>query len=147
MGLHYHRMMNKEEFTVSHSKIRFPLLIGAMLAAALPAYSQQSSAPPANTPPAAASEATAPAAAPAQTSTPSAAQTTASDSASTKPSDATIKLAKSMGLHAEVHKGATQYCWEDANLGTRFPTKKCVGEDQLSNLVAQRQATQDNMRR
>jgi hypothetical protein len=52
-----------------------------------------------------------------------------------------------MGLHAEVHNGATQYCWEDANLGTRFPTKKCVGEDQLNTLVAQRQATQDNMRR
>jgi hypothetical protein len=127
---------------VSHSKIRFPLLIGAMLAAALPAYSQQSSAPPANTS----------AAAPAQTSTPSAAtpsaaQTTTSDSAPAKPSDATIKIAKSMGLHAEVRKGVTQYCWEDANLGTRFPTKKCVGEDQLSDLVAQRQVTQDNMRR
>jgi hypothetical protein len=52
-----------------------------------------------------------------------------------------------MGLHAEVHNGATQYCWEDANLGTRFPTKKCIGEDQLNDLVAQRQATQDNMRR
>ena len=128
---------------MSHSKIRFPLLIGAMLAAALPAYSQQSSAPPANTSAAAASAATAPA----QTSTPSAAQTTASDSESAKPSDATIKKAKSMGLHAEVHNGATQYCWEDANLGTRFPTKKCVGEDQLNTLVAQRQATQDNMRR
>jgi hypothetical protein len=128
---------------VSHSKIRFPLLIGAMLAAALPAYSQQSSAPPANTSAAAASAATAPA----QTSTPSAAQTTASDSESAKPSDATVKKAKSMGLHAEVHNGATQYCWEDANLGTRFPTKKCVGEDQLNTLVAQRQATQDNMRR
>ena len=128
---------------MSHSKIRFPLLIGAMLAAALPAYSQQSSAPPANTSAAAASAATAPT----QTSTPSAAQTTASDSESAKPSDATVKKAKSMGLHAEVHNGATQYCWEDANLGTRFPTKKCVGEDQLNTLVAQRQATQDNMRR
>ena len=122
---------------MSHSKIRFPLLVGAMLAAALPAYSQQSSAPPANTS----------AAAPAQTSTPSAAQTTTSDSAPAKPSDATIKMAKSMGLHAEVRKGVTQYCWEDANLGTRFPTKKCVGEDQLSDIVAQRQVTQDNMRR
>jgi hypothetical protein len=132
---------------VSHSKIRFPLLIGAMLAGALPAYSQQSNAPPANTPPAAASEATAPAAAPAQTSTPPATQTTASESAAAKPSDATVKLAKSMGLHPEVRKGVTQYCWEDANLGTRFPTKKCVGEDQLTDLVAQRQATQDNMRR
>jgi hypothetical protein len=133
------------------SRIRFPLLIGAMMAAALPAYSQQptSSAPPANTPPpaAAASEATAPAAAPAQTSTPAAAQTTTSDSAPAKPSEATVKKAKAMGLHAEVRKGVTVYCWEDPNIGSRFPTKKCANETQLDDIIQQRQAMQDDMRR
>ena len=136
---------------MSYSKVGFPLLIGAMMAAALPAYSQQpvSSAPPANTPPpAAASEAAAPAtAAPASTSTPAAAQSTASDSASGKPSDETVKKAKSMGLHAEVRKGATVYCWEDSSVGSRFPTKKCVNENQLDDIVQQRQAVQDDMRR
>jgi predicted lipoprotein with Yx(FWY)xxD motif len=139
---------------MSYSRIRFPLLMGAMMAAALPAYSQQSSssAPPANTPPPAAASAatttaTATAAAPAQTSTPAAAQTTASDSAPAKPSEETVKKAKSMGLHAEVRKGVTVYCWEDANTGSRFPTKKCANENQLDDIIQQRQAMQDDMRR
>ena len=136
---------------MSYLRVRFPLLMGSIMAAALPAYSQQStsSAPPANTPPpAAASAATAPAAAaPAQTSTPAAAQTTASDSAPAKPSEATVKKAKSMGLHAEVRKGVTVYCWEDASVGSRFPTKKCANENELDGIVAQRQVVQDDMRR
>jgi hypothetical protein len=100
-----------KEYAMSYSRVRFSLLIGAMMTAVLPAYSQQptSSAPPANTPPpAAASEATAPAAAPAQTATPAAAQTPTSDSA---------------------------------------PTKKCANETQLDDIVLQRQAMQDDMRR
>ena len=136
---------------MNYSRVHFPLLMGAMLATALPVYSQQStsSAPPANTPPpaAAASEATAPAAAPAQTSTPAAAQTTTSDSAPAKPSEATVKKAKAMGLHAEVRKGVTVYCWEDSNTGSRFPTKKCANETQLDDIIQQRQAMQDDMRR
>jgi len=136
---------------MSYSRIRVPLLMGAMMAAALPAYSQQSSssAPPANTPPpaAAAAATTATAAAPAQTSTPAAAQTTASDSAPAKPSEETVKKAKAMGLHAEVRKGVTVYCWEDANTGSRFPTKKCANETQLDDIIQQRQAMQDDMRR
>ena len=134
---------------MSYSKVRFPLLMGAMLAAALPAYSQQpsSSAPPANTPPAAASATPAPAAAPAQTSTPPAAQTTTSDSAPAKPSAETLKKAKSVGMTPEVRKGVTQYCWEDANTGTRFTSKKCVAEDQLDQTIAQREETKEYMRR
>jgi hypothetical protein len=139
-----------KEYAMSYSRVRFSLLIGAMMTAALPAYSQQptSSAPPANTPPpAAASEATAPAAAPAQTATPAAAQTPTSDSAPTKPSAETVRKAKAMGLHAEVRKGVTVYCWEDSNTGSRFPTKKCANETQLDDIVLQRQAMQDDMRR
>ena len=137
---------------MSYSRVRFSLLIGAMMTAALPAYSQQptSSAPPANTPPPAAASAattTATAAAPAQTSTPAAAQTTVSDSAPAKPSEETVKKAKSMGLHAEVRNGVTVYCWEDSNTGSRFPTKKCANETQLDDIVLQRQAMQDDMRR
>ena len=117
--------------------------MGMMLAAALPVYSQQStsSAPPANTPPpAAASEAT-------TTATAAPAQTTASDSAPAKPSEETVKKAKSLGLRPEVSKGVTRYCVEDANTGTRFPTKKCWSEIQLDDAIAQRQAMQDDMRR
>ena len=136
---------------MSYSRVRFPLLWGAMMAAALPAYSQQptSSAPPANMPPPAAVSAattTATAAAPAQTSTPAAAQTTASDSAPAKPSEATVKKAKRLGLHAEVRNGATVYCWKDANIGTRIPTEKCADEDQLDVIIQQREAVVDEMR-
>ena len=114
-----------------------------MMAAALPAYSQQSSssAPPANTPPPAAASATATATATAS------AQTTASDSAPAKPSEETLKKAKSLGLHPEVHNGVTKYCWEDASIGTRFPSKKCASEDQLEEVIAQRQVIKDDMRR
>jgi hypothetical protein len=139
-----------KEYAMSYSRVRFSLLMGAMMTAVLPAYSQQptSSAPPANTPPpAAASEATAPAAAPAQTATPAAAQTPTSDSAPAKPSAETVRKAKAMGLHAEVRKGVTVYCWEDSNTGSRFPTKKCANETQLDDIVLQRQAMQDDMRR
>jgi hypothetical protein len=139
---------------MSYSRVRFPLLLGAMMAAALPAYSQQptSSAPPANTPPPAAASAattttTATAAAPAQTSTPAAAQTTASDSARAKPSEETVKKAKRMGLHAEVRNGVTVYCWKDSNTGSHIPTEKCADEDQLDDIIRQRQAMQDDMRR
>ena len=137
---------------MNYSRIRFPLLMGVMLAAALPVYSQQStsSAPPANTPPPAAASAattTATAAAPTQTSTPAAAQTTASDSAPAKPSEETVKKAKSMGLHAEVRKGVTVYCWEDSSTGSHIQTKKCANENQLDDIIQQRQAMQDDMRR
>jgi hypothetical protein len=134
---------------MSYSRVRLPLLLGAMMAAALPAYSQQptSSAPPANTPPpAAASAATATAAAPAQTSTPAAAQTTASDSAPAKPSEETVKKAKSLGLHAEVRNGVTVYCWKDSNTGSHIPTEKCANENQLDDIIEQRQAVRDEMR-
>jgi hypothetical protein len=137
---------------MSYSRVRLPLLLGAMMAAALPAYSQQptSSAPPANTPPppaaASAATTTATAAAPAQTSTPAAAQTTASDSAPAKPSDEMVKKAKSLGLHGEVRKGVTVYCWKNANTGSLVATEKCVDEDQLDDMIRQRQAVQDEMR-
>jgi hypothetical protein len=63
------------------------------------------------------------------------------------PSADTIKRAKAVGMHPEVHKGVTVYCWEDATIGTRFTTKKCVGEDQLNDILEQREAQQDKMRR
>jgi hypothetical protein len=146
------RLDTTKEYAMNYSRVHFPLLMGAMLATALPVYSQQStsSAPPANTPPPAAASAattTATAAAPAQTSTPAAAQTTVSDSAPAKPSEETVKKAKSMGLHAEVRNGVTVYCWEDSNTGSRFPTKKCANETQLDDIIQQRQAMQDDMRR
>jgi chorismate synthase len=39
------------------------------------------------------------------------------------------------------------YCWEDANIGSPFKTKKCVGESQLDELISQRQAQRDALNR
>ena len=63
------------------------------------------------------------------------------------PSAETLKKAKENGLKPEVRKGATVYCWEDANVGSPFKTKKCVGESQLDDLIAQRQAQRDALNR
>jgi hypothetical protein len=59
------------------------------------------------------------------------------------PSDETLKKAKAAGLHAENRKGTTVYCYEDATIGTRFTTKKCVDGSQLDALIAQRHAVRD----
>jgi hypothetical protein len=46
-----------------------------------------------------------------------------------------------------MRKGVTVYCWEDATIGTRFTTKKCVDEDQLVDMIPQREVQQDNLRK
>ena len=113
-----------------------PLFISLMIAA-LPVYAQDASTPaPAATPPAAA--ATSAAQAPASTP-----QAPPSNSAPAAPSDETLKKARAAGLRAETRKGATVYCYEDANIGTRFTTKKCVDASQLDALIVQRRATRD----
>jgi hypothetical protein len=116
-----------EEALVRHRKIPNLLFISLMIAT-LPIYAQQAStaSPPASTPPSS-----------------SAAQPAASNPAPAAPSDETLKKAKAVGLHVETRKGEPVYCYEDANLGTRFTTKKCVNASQLDGLIAQRQATKD----
>jgi hypothetical protein len=71
----------------------------------------------------------------------------AADKAPAAPSAETLKRAKAVGLRPEVRKSGTVYCWEDATVGTRFTTKKCVDENQLDDMIAQREAQQDKMRR
>jgi hypothetical protein len=108
----------------------------AVAGAAAPAYSQ--SPPPATSAPAASPPA---ASAPAESAAPPA------DNTPPGPSAETLKRAKSVGLKPEKRKNGTVYCWEDATTGTRFTTKKCIDEDQLGDMIAQREAQQDKMRR
>jgi hypothetical protein len=141
---------------MNHSNLRFLLLLGAMIAA-FPAYSQQAAssaaptgtpAPAATAPAATAPAATAPAAtAPATPAQSPASTTTTSDTAPAGPSAEILAKAKSLGLKTEVRGGVTQYCWDDASVGSRFTTKKCVGESQLNEVIAQREALKDNMRK
>jgi hypothetical protein len=71
----------------------------------------------------------------------------AADSAPPSPSPETIKKARDAGLKPETRKGQTVFCWEDADIGTRFKTKKCVDETQLSAVIEQRQANRDQLTR
>jgi hypothetical protein len=63
------------------------------------------------------------------------------------PSPELVKKAKEAGLKPELHKGFTVFCWEDANIGSPFKTKKCVDENQVEELIAQRQAQKDALNR
>lgn len=74
-------------------------------------------------------------------------QPTSSDTAAASPSPETIKKARDAGLKSEVRKGVTIFCWEDADIGTRFKTKKCVDETRLAELIEQRQAQRDQLNR
>jgi hypothetical protein len=63
------------------------------------------------------------------------------------PSPETLKKARDAGLKPEVRKGITVYCWEDAEIGTHFKTKKCVNDTQLAQVIEQRQAAKDQLTR
>jgi hypothetical protein len=56
-----------------------------------------------------------------------------------------LKRAKDEGFKPEVRNGVTVYCWKDADIGSRFTTKKCVGEDQLQIMLDRRQAQRDEV--
>jgi len=43
------------------------------------------------------------------------------------------------GYKPETQKGVTLYCRRDADLGSRFETKKCVNQDQLEQEINARQ--------
>jgi hypothetical protein len=61
----------------------------------------------------------------------------------TAPSQAIIKKARAAGLKAETRNGMTVFCWQDANTGSRFTTKKCVDETRLELILQERQAARD----
>lgn len=96
-----------------------------------------------------AQDAAAPAPAPTADKSPAAASPAPSGDApkDTGPSAATLKAARQAGLHPETKNGVTMFCWEDANIGTRFKTKKCVDESRLGEVLEQRQLLQEQMRR
>jgi hypothetical protein len=103
--------------------------------------SSSSSAAPASP---AASSSSAPSAA--SSSTQPAASSASSDTSSSGPSPDLIKKARAEGFKPETHKnGETVYCYKDANLGTRFETKKCVSADGLQAAIDARQDQRNNL--
>jgi hypothetical protein len=140
-------------------------LFGASLAAFGPGFAQAPPTAPAGpatspavtsaAPAAPASDTTAPTQSPAPPSAPTATPTVAptepaaspAPAAPAGPSAETLKKARMAGYHPETKKGVTMYCQETANIGTRFPTKKCLNEQQLNGVVDIQHQQQDSMRK
>lgn len=125
-------------------------LAGANLAAFGPALAQappNASAGPATAP--APTQSPAAPSAPAATPTAAPTQPAASPApaAPAGPSAETLKKARLAGYHPQTRKGITLFCQETANLGTRFPTKKCVDEQQLNGIVDIQRQQRDDMRK
>ncbi len=51
------------------------------------------------------------------------------------------------GYRPETRNGTTMFCQETANLGTRFPTKKRLNEQQLNGVLDIQHQQQDSMRK
>jgi hypothetical protein len=108
---------------------------------------------PAGTPPAPAAQGSDPSPAstesPAPSGAPAAAPTAApaTSPAPAAPSADTLKKARMAGYHPETKNGVTKYCQETANIGTRFPTKKCLDEQQLGGVLDIQHQQQDSMRK
>jgi hypothetical protein len=56
------------------------------------------------------------------------------------------KKAREAGWRPEAHNGETVYCRDDAQVGSRFPTRRCVHESQLLVLLDQAQADKDSLK-
>jgi hypothetical protein len=124
------------EITMTHSRLPLLVLLAAVLGLAGWAYAQQAT-----------DTATAPTNASSTTPPPAAAAPPA-DAPPPGPSKETLRKARGLGMHAEhTSSGKTVYCWEDADTGTHFKTKKCVDEYQLQAAIEQRQATIDQLQR
>jgi len=133
-------------------------LLALILAAATPVYAQQAAdvpktatateAPAANAAPdtaAADAEAAATAALIAKANATAAA---GAAKASVKSTDTAsiVKKAKQTGWRPEVHNGNTVYCRNDAEVGSRFSTRRCVSEIQLANLIEQAEFDKDQLK-
>ena len=139
------------------------ILLGASLAAFGPVLAQAPPDAPASQPTSAAGTPAAPAAqasdtsaAPAQspappspsapTATPTPPAASPAPAAPAGPSADTLKKARVAGYHPETKNGTTMYCQETANLGTRFPTKKCLDESQLQSVMDVHDSQADSLR-
>jgi hypothetical protein len=137
------------------TKLGSMVLLCAIAGAALPVCAQQASdaekTPPAgqqNSTPASNASSDDAAATAALIAKANAAAAKAATSASSKAtSDASLsKKAREAGWRPEAHNGETVYCRDDAQVGSRFATRRCVHENQLLVLLDQAQADKDSLK-
>lgn len=55
--------------------------------------------------------------------------------------------AERQGYKPEVHDGAVVYCWTDAETGSSIPTRKCVNQDQMREMLLQSEQQREDMKR
>ena len=128
---------------MAHRLLPTLALLGASLVAFAAALAQAPSDAPVSpttspTPSAPTTQKSDSSAAPAPASAPSTKPTPTEPAASpapTTPSADTLKKARLAGYRPETKHGTTMYCQETANIGTRFPTKKCIDESQLKSVM------------
>jgi hypothetical protein len=124
-------------------------LFSLMLAAAAPCMAQTEPSAPsaAASPPAAASSAAPANAASASSSAPASSSARATSAATDDPSPDLIKKAHREGYKPEKQKnGETLFCHKDADIGTRFETKKCVKPDEIQVVIDARQDQRNLLR-
>jgi hypothetical protein len=147
---------------MAHGPLVCRILLGASLAAFGPVLAQappdaptSPAASPAGTPAAPAAQGSDSSAAPTESPAPPSAPTAAPTAPATSPPPAspagpsadTLKKARVAGYRPETKNGITMYCQETANIGTRFPTKKCLDEQQLKGVLDIQHQQQDSMRK
>jgi hypothetical protein len=111
---------------------------------AAPTTSSDASATAGASPPAASSTAPAPAASAASTAASSSPASSASN-ASGEPSPELLKQARREGFKPKKRNGETQFCYTDKSTGTHFETEKCYNQQQMEQVVQQRQDQRDQL--
>ena len=56
------------------------------------------------------------------------------------------KKALSVGYFPRTRKGIAVFCRKDADIGTRIPTEKCIGENELAETVQRALEAKENLR-
>jgi hypothetical protein len=64
-----------------------------------------------------------------------------------EPTAAARRKAADYGFHSEMYDGKTFFCKDDATLGTRLISKKCIDPDNFEDYAIQLQIARDTMRK
>jgi hypothetical protein len=75
-----------------------------------------------------------------------AASGTAAPATKEMPSPQAQKKAREYGFHAEVYSGKTMFCKDDATLGTRLASKRCMGAFEFEDYATQLKIARDLMK-
>jgi hypothetical protein len=126
-----------KEIQMRISRFCSMVVVGAAAAMAMPSYGQQSDSTPA------------PTAAPASAANPQLVDPHSVDPrvVARAPTAVASKKANDFGFHAEIYSGKTFFCKDDATLGTRLKSKKCIDGDQFEDYAIQLQIARDTMRK